>query len=69
MIFMRQDEKRRRDSLALRSAYARLQAWQSRLAEAESVDNEAGMREAANFIAEYEDFVAELERLAADQQG
>ena len=64
---MRRDERRPRHSLALRSAYARLQAWQSRLEEAERVDNEEEMREAANFIAEYEDFIADLEMLA-DQQ-
>ena len=63
MALMWRNEGRRRDSLALRSAYARLKAWRSRLEEAESVDDEQGMREAANFIAEYEDFMIELESL------
>ena len=35
---------------------------QARLEEAESVDDEAGMRDAAKFVAEYDDLIAELEK-------
>jgi hypothetical protein len=61
---MGRDSERRRDSLALRSAYARRRAWQARLEEAESVDDANGMREAVKFIAEYDALIAELEKQA-----
>jgi phage shock protein A len=54
-------QERANDSLALRSAYARHRHWVERLASAKSIGNEELAREAARFVAEYEDFIAELE--------
>ena len=50
----------RKDSLALRAAYARKRDWTEKLAVAEKAGDEAAAREAAKFVAEYEGLIADL---------
>jgi hypothetical protein len=59
---MGREGERGRDSLALRSAYARRRHWIDRLASARSVGDAELIREAAKFIAEYDDLIAEIEK-------
>ena len=47
--------------LALRSAMARRDHWLARERAAQNASNEEHAREAARFVAEYEEFIAELE--------
>ena len=54
------------ESLALRSANARRRDWLARKAEAEKAGDRVAASEAGRFVAEYEDLIAELERLASD---
>ena len=55
----------RKDSLALRAAYARRRDWMQKLSAAESAGNEALAGEAKKFVAEYEGLIAELENHSA----
>ena len=55
----------RKDSLALRAAWARRRDWTEKLAAAKITGDEALALEAAKFIAEYEGFIAELENHSA----
>ena len=48
-------------TLALRSAIARRNHWLARERTAQTAGNEEHAREAARFVAEYEEFIAELE--------
>ena len=58
---MRRRSDSRKDSLALRAAYARRRDWTKKLTAAEGSGDEALAREAAKFVAEYEGLIAELE--------
>jgi hypothetical protein len=58
---VRRSQDRPTDSLSLGAAYAGRRDWQTRLAAAEAAGDEAAAREAARFVAEYDDFIAELE--------
>src|SRR5687768_14786341 len=59
---MPRKKERTNDSLALRSAHARHRHWAERLVAAEAIGNDELAREASRFIAEYEDFINELEQ-------
>jgi hypothetical protein len=61
---MARDEERRHDSLPLRSAYARRREWVERLAAAQGVGNEELAQQAARYVAEWEELIAELEKKA-----
>jgi len=52
-------------TLALRSARARRDDWLERQRSAETVGDHVLANEAAKFVAEYEDLIADLERKAA----
>ena len=52
----------RKESLALRAAYARRRDWMGKLSAAESAGDEALVLEAKKFVAEYEGLIADLEK-------
>lgn len=58
---MRQGDGRRRDSLALGAAYARRRDWMLRRDAALAADDDTAAQDAARFVAEYDDFIQELE--------
>jgi hypothetical protein len=59
---MAREQERVNESLALRSAYARLRHWTEELAAANAINNDELAQQASRFVAEYQDFIRELEQ-------
>ena len=59
---MRRKRERANETLALRSAYARLRHWTERLAAANANNNDELAAQASRFVTEYQDFIRELEQ-------
>ena len=55
----------RKESLALRAAYARRRDWMEKLSAAKSAGDESLALEAKKFVVEYEGLIADLEKDSA----